>query len=155
MKCYYVIEYTFAICIIIKYDIFVLECQNYMVLNNSTRNVGYREDKHDEHFRIYHSEERSFSCEYCDYRGKTKKFLDSHMLCHKEPKHECPHCGKMFRQISSFKHHIMTHTGEKPYHCQECSFKCIQPYDLTKHYSKTHGMIIKNPGSFRQNYTDQ
>ena len=110
--------------------------------------------KHDEHFRIHHSEERSFNCEYCDYKGKTKKFLDSHMLCHKEPKHECPHCGKMFRQISSFKHHIMTHTGEKPYHCRECSFKCIQPYDLTKHYSKTHGMIIKNPGSFRQNYSD-
>ena len=106
--------------------------------------------RHDIHFTVKHTNNRDFPCPEpgCDYRGKTSRARDSHKDVHKPPRYKCRHCGKMFRQSQARKAHEMTHTGERPYGCRECSFRCIQPNDLTKHYAKIHKITIQNPISF-------
>ena len=67
---------------------------------------------------------------------------------HQEAKLACNHCGKTFRQRGVLKFHIMTHTGEKPYACTDCTYRCIQPYDLRKHFLEQHNKVIERPGLY-------
>ncbi|XP_041469021.1 B-cell lymphoma/leukemia 11B-like [Lytechinus variegatus] len=50
----------------------------------------------------------------------------------------CEFCGKRFKNCSNLTVHRRSHTGEKPYKCQLCSYACAQSSKLTRHM-KTHG----------------
>ncbi|XP_072165303.1 uncharacterized protein [Diadema setosum] len=50
----------------------------------------------------------------------------------------CEFCGKQFKNCSNLTVHRRSHTGEKPYKCQLCSYACAQSSKLTRHM-KTHG----------------
>ena len=103
---------------------------------------------HDKHVLLKHTKNKNFNCNNCDYRGATKYYLQKHMEIHAEAKLNCTHCGKAFRQPGALKSHTMTHTGERPYACTECSYRCIQPYDLRKHFLKQHNKVIERPGLY-------
>ncbi|NWT95131.1 ZN860 protein, partial [Urocynchramus pylzowi] len=46
--------------------------------------------------------------------------LGVHEQLHDEKSHNCSECGKSFRQRSYLICHWRTHTGERPYMCEEC-----------------------------------
>ncbi|CAH1793230.1 unnamed protein product, partial [Owenia fusiformis] len=50
----------------------------------------------------------------------------------------CEFCGKVFKNCSNLTVHRRSHTGEKPYKCNMCSYACAQSSKLTRHM-KTHG----------------
>ena len=50
----------------------------------------------------------------------------------------CEYCGKVFKNCSNLTVHRRSHTGEKPYKCNMCSYACAQSSKLTRHM-KTHG----------------
>lgn len=50
----------------------------------------------------------------------------------------CEYCGKVFKNCSNLTVHRRSHTGEKPYKCELCSYACAQSSKLTRHM-KTHG----------------
>ncbi|XP_066974962.1 B-cell lymphoma/leukemia 11A-like [Macrobrachium rosenbergii] len=50
----------------------------------------------------------------------------------------CEFCGKVFKNCSNLTVHRRSHTGEKPYKCDLCSYACAQSSKLTRHM-KTHG----------------
>ena len=50
----------------------------------------------------------------------------------------CEFCGKVFKNCSNLTVHRRSHTGEKPYKCELCSYACAQSSKLTRHM-KTHG----------------
>jgi len=50
----------------------------------------------------------------------------------------CEFCGKVFKNCSNLTVHRRSHTGEKPYRCELCSYACAQSSKLTRHM-KTHG----------------
>merc|ERR1711884_285833 len=106
--------------------------------------------QHERHLLLKHTKNKIFSCvvETCDYQGATKDYLQKHMEVHAEAKLTCSQCGKAFRQAGALKSHMMTHTGEKPYACTDCSYRCIQPYDLRKHFLKCHNKVIERPGLY-------
>ncbi len=54
----------------------------------------------------------------------------------------CEFCGKVFKNCSNLTVHRRSHTGEKPYKCELCSYACAQSSKLTRHM-KTHGRIGK------------
>lgn len=56
---------------------------------------------------------------------------------------QCEFCGKIFKNCSNLTVHRRSHTGEKPYKCELCSYACAQSSKLTRHM-KTHGRLGKD-----------
>ena len=100
------------------------------------------------HKKTMHGEEKNHHCPSCDYKAPTKSYLTAHMRVHESPRYSCPQCGKTFRQATALRSHVMTHTGQRPYGCDQCSFRCIQPGDLRKHFLNQHGKVIVKPGHY-------
>jgi len=103
---------------------------------------------HDQHVVIKHTKNKNFKCPNCGYQGATKYYLQKHMESHEEAKLCCSHCGKTFRQPGALKFHTMTHTGERPYACPDCTYRCIQPYDLRKHFKTKHNKVLERPSLY-------
>ncbi|XP_076464151.1 LOW QUALITY PROTEIN: BCL11 transcription factor A-like [Babylonia areolata] len=55
----------------------------------------------------------------------------------------CEFCGKVFKNCSNLTVHRRSHTGEKPYKCELCTYACAQSSKLTRHM-KTHGRVGKD-----------
>ena len=55
----------------------------------------------------------------------------------------CEFCGKVFKNCSNLTVHRRSHTGEKPYKCEMCSYSCAQSSKLTRHM-RTHGRMGKD-----------
>uniref|UniRef100_A0A8C5R038 Zinc finger protein 217 n=1 Tax=Leptobrachium leishanense TaxID=445787 RepID=A0A8C5R038_9ANUR len=51
---------------------------------------------------------------------------------------KCIHCGKSFDSLYYLNVHIRSHTGEKPYECEVCSYKCAQATSLRYHLKNHH-----------------
>ncbi|KAB7495572.1 B-cell lymphoma/leukemia 11A, partial [Armadillidium nasatum] len=79
----------------------------------------------------------------------TSSTTTTHMSLVPPPKKEgrrndtCEYCGKIFKNCSNLTVHRRSHTGEKPYKCDLCSYACAQSSKLTRHM-KTHGRIGKD-----------
>ena len=100
------------------------------------------------HMKTRHQKVKNHHCPTCDYKATTKSYLTAHMRVHESPRYSCSHCGKTFRQATALRSHVMTHTGQRPYGCDQCSFRCIQPGDLRKHFLNQHGKVIEKPGHY-------
>ena len=120
-----------------------------------------------QHRQYVHQEERNFTCELCHISVKTETLLKRHMARHTDEKNEvcqicgssfrvrsdllrhmvrhdssrrtfkCEHCGKGFFEDQKLKQHLRIHTGDKPFKCHLCTYKCAVKGNLTKHF-KTH-----------------
>ncbi|XP_037676053.1 zinc finger protein 296 [Choloepus didactylus] len=49
----------------------------------------------------------------------------------------CPVCKKTLSSFSNLKVHMRSHTGERPYACDQCPYACAQSSKLNRH-KKTH-----------------
>ena len=55
-----------------------------------------------------------------------------------EGKWACPYCSKLMNEKWLMARHIKIHTGEKPYACKYCSYRCIQLGQFKRHVEKKH-----------------
>eukprot|EP01084_Bolivina_argentea_P270212 459410_1 len=64
---------------------------------------------------------KQYNCEYCTYKTNVKYHLIRHCRTHTgERPWKCNECGKGFAQSSGLKTHSRIHTGESPYKCSHC-----------------------------------
>ncbi|XP_066294460.1 myoneurin-like [Branchiostoma lanceolatum] len=79
------------------------------------------------------SQER-FSCTVCPMSFKNLSSLKRHLSTHTgQQPYQCSICSTRFRRISYLKNHMIIHTGEKPFKCNVCSAKFSQRATLFRH----------------------
>ena len=57
---------------------------------------------------------------------------------------KCTLCGRGFDRKGNLSRHLLTHTGEKPFHCSFCSYRCSRMDALKSH------MICKHAPQFEE-----
>jgi len=63
---------------------------------------------------------------------------NSCQICRVQPLHPCTECPHTCVSAFKLECHMRTHTGEKPYECHLCDYKCTQNSHLTKHKGRIH-----------------
>ncbi|XP_051862366.1 zinc finger protein 227-like [Drosophila albomicans] len=75
---------------------------------------------------------RSFLCvQHLRDSFKTRNANDGHATLHNPNK--CRTCGKTYRQASSLRSHLLSHTGVKPFTCDICGKGLTQKSGYKKH----------------------
>ncbi|XP_063704833.1 zinc finger protein 37-like [Culicoides brevitarsis] len=94
----------------------------------------------DDHL-VQHLGTRPYHCEHCNYAGKTKFGLQSHISAIHlgEKKHKCKYCGKGFNYSADRgRHEIAVHTKQFKYVCKFCGKCCLKKNFLTAHVKSHH-----------------
>ena len=59
-------------------------------------------------------------------------------ICRVQPLHQCTECPQTCTSAVDLEIHMRIHTGEKPNHCELCTYKSAQRSGLTVHEGWTH-----------------
>lgn len=86
---------------------------------------------------IYRSHNKTQSkyariCSVCGegFEKASFKFYDHYRKHFPELCLKCTYCDRMFTRKKEYNLHILTHTGEKPFQCDICDFRCASKYQI-------------------------
>ncbi len=95
------------------------------------------------HMASVHATGRTVTCTEpgCSKAFKTHGDMKDHIKrMHRvvEKNFPCSECEKIFATAQNLKLHFRVHSGEKPYHCNYCSYSCSIKGNLDKHVRQVH-----------------
>ena len=71
---------------------------------------------------LKHVTRKAFWCKYCNFDCDEEVELKCHMESHIML--VCPKCAFSAISEEELQSHATTHTGEKPFECKQCDFRC-------------------------------
>jgi len=88
--------------------------------------------------------DKLFKCNLCNFIGNKRQALQEHKssshekhfkkrVRSMEASHICNICAKRYMTSIGLKHHIMSHTGERPFQCDKCSSSFKAANALKRH----------------------
>ncbi|EFA05621.1 zinc finger protein 64 [Tribolium castaneum] len=93
------------------------------------------------HLKVVHVEREGtavVTCSTCYFTTTSQVALQRHKVAkHGPPMHQCTICSYQTKDKSNFRKHQYVH-GDKPKKCTKCSYQCVSPYQLEKHYKRSH-----------------
>ena len=94
----------------------------------------------------YHAreEEKIFLCQFCDKKFASNQLRNKHQNLIHTKRYPCEVCQKVFSEKTRLIIHARTHSGERPFVCEDCGFSCTQKDNLRLHRE------FKHPVSGRQ-----
>jgi len=96
-----------------------------------------------DHLNSVHSKTKQYICPGC---GKAHRTRQKSRLCEITHigrfLHPCHLCEKKFNCKRRYHQHMRTHTGEKPFLCPLCSYRCSRMDNLNIHTKKSHGLSV-------------
>lgn len=81
------------------------------------------------------------------HKSKHSSKSSKYTSMYKPFKYVCTYCGRGCAKPSVLQKHIRTHTGERPYPCEECGFNFKTKSNLYKHCKSRSHLTKADPGS--------
>ena len=95
-----------------------------------------------------------FKCEFCEKSFPTEYYLDRHIVCHtQEQKYPCDQCDAKFRHRSSLMKHKKKHNGVV-YTCHLCGKTYSYAQGLAEHINVKHLNMEPKYGSVRGKFSE-
>lgn len=79
-----------------------------------------------------------FTCGECGKKFFTKHTLGLHQKMHGGPPYPCKICNKLFSKRNVLKLHLRSHSGERPFLCNDCGASFSQRGHLNTHVKLKH-----------------
>ena len=110
------------------------------------------------HVKYVHSDERKYTCSYCNVKFKQKKNLKAHKLLihgvdkvkesyeqpYEKENHQCEYCDSSFKNRKRLTDHILYRHNDNPFgkegfDCDQCSSRYKEKKSLVAHQKLKHG----------------
>ena len=92
--------------------------------------------------------EKVFKCKFCEKTFASNQLRNKHENLTHIKRFPCSTCGKVFSEKTRLLIHSRTHSGEKPYVCEDCGFSCAQKDNLRLHKQFKHPSMEGNEKRF-------
>ena len=104
---------------------------------------------------VCHGPNHNLPCTWqgCYYRAETVTELEKHCadVHNAMSKHQCLLCSKQFKKRTNLIRHLLTHTGGRPYSCNECCMTFVSHSTYYRHRQRTgHDMNRRGGASLPQ-----